>query len=527
MSGDKRSGVRRGSAMLMVAAALLCACLAPAFADAPSIENDTYFIDGQETLKARRAVTPNTRRARNVILFVADGMDVTTTTAARIYDGQSRGEEGEENVLSFERFPYVALSKTYNTDAQTPDSAGTMSAMVTGVKTRIGVVSLTKEATRGDCESARTMTAPTILELAEAAGMATGVVSTARLTHATPAAGYAHTPNRNWERDSAMPAAARDAGCRDIARQLIEFPYGDGIDVAMGGGRSNFLPEAATDPEDADEKGLRKDGRDLMAEWRVKSPEHTTVVDRAGFDAIDPTRDPRVLGLFERSHMEYELDRANDIGGEPSLEEMTVTAIDILARAKKGYVLVVEAGRVDHAHHAGNAKRALADAQEYAEAVGAAVERVSLRDTLIIVTSDHGHTFHFAGYPAKGNDILGLVKTPVDPGDADSALSLTKAADGRPYTTLGYGNGPGSVITRLDAQGRRPLITEVMARANGYLQDAAVPLGSETHGGQDVAIYATGPRAYLLGGVVEQSYIFHVIDDALALRKRAKGGRSK
>ena len=101
--------------------------IAPAGAEAP-LSSNPYFADGQNTLSARRALKPNKKPAKNVILFVGDGMDPTTIAAARIFDGQSRGEEGEENFLSFEKFPYLAMSKTYNTNAQTPDSAGTMSA---------------------------------------------------------------------------------------------------------------------------------------------------------------------------------------------------------------------------------------------------------------------------------------------------------------------------------------------------------------------------------------------------------------
>ncbi|MHA7873620.1 MAG: alkaline phosphatase, partial [Hyphococcus sp.] len=108
---------------------------------ASSATDDPWFAAGQETLAARKAVTHNNARAKNVILFVGDGMDPTTVTAARIYDGQTRGADGEENLLSFETFPHVAYSKIYTTNYQVPDSAGTMSAMVTGVKTKSGVLS--------------------------------------------------------------------------------------------------------------------------------------------------------------------------------------------------------------------------------------------------------------------------------------------------------------------------------------------------------------------------------------------------
>lgn len=476
---------------------------------APSQTGDAWFDGARETLAQRKNIKPVKSKARNVILFIADGMDPTSVAAARIYDGQSRGEEGEENLLSFERFPNLAMSKTYNTDMQVPDSAGTMTAMATGYKTRAGLISVKKESARGDCEASLAAHAPTFVEIAEQAGLSTGVISTARLTHATPAATYAHAPDRDWESDADLPAGAYEAGCRDIASQLIDFPYGDGVDFAMGGGRANFLPENAQDPEDRDRKGRRKDSRNLTAEWVAKSDRHAFVWNKEQFDAIDPVKNPRVLGLFEGSHLEYEADRETDEAGEPSLEEMTRKAIGILSRNENGFVLMVESGRVDHAHHMGNAARALKDAQEYAQAVAAAYEMTSPEDTLIIVTADHGHTLSFAGYASKGNNILGLSANKFTP---------LRAADGKTYTTLGYANGPGSVFRKgADLSQGRPMLDADAVKHVDFLQPSLVPTGSETHGGQDVTIYASGPHAYLFSGVVEQNYIFHVIMDALRL----------
>src|SRR5690606_19528294 len=119
----------------------------------------------------------------------------------------------------------------------------------------------TQYARHNDCASANGQGVASILEIAEALGLATGIVSTARITHATPAATFAHTPNRDWESDAELSAEAKANGCKDIARQLIEFPYGDGLEVALGGGRSYFLPNTVADPEDAGAFGRHKDGR--------------------------------------------------------------------------------------------------------------------------------------------------------------------------------------------------------------------------------------------------------------------------
>ena len=460
-----------------------------------------WYEQGAQAARAGAAQSPKPSKAKNVILFVGDGMGLSTVAAARILEGQRKGATGEENRLSFERLPYVALSKTYSVDGQTPDSAPTMTAMVAGIKTNQGVIGVTQYARYNDCASANGQGVASLLEIAEALGLATGIVSTARITHATPAATYAHTPNRDWESDAELSAEAKANGCKDIARQLIEFPYGDGLEVALGGGRSYFLPNTVADPEDAGAFGRRKDGRNLPKEWASR-PGAAYVWNRAQFNAIDPRSTRKLLGLFERSHMEYEQDRPNDTGKEPTLAAMTRKAIEVLQAndAGKGYFLMVEGGRVDHGHHAGNAARALVDTIALSDAVRAARNLTSEDDTLIIVSADHSHVFTIAGYPDRGNDILGK-------GGTDGQVAL--ADDGKPYTTLGYSNGPG-----YRGGNGRPDLTLVDTAHPDFLQEATLPLGSETHAAEDVGIYASGPGAHAFQGVVEQNVIFHVMSQS-------------
>ena len=477
-------------------------------------------------------------RARNVILFVGDGMGVSTLTAARILEGQARGEPGEENALAFEGYPHTALVKTYNVDAQTPDSAGTMTAMMSGVKTDVGVIGVDEDVERGECGSVDGNEVASAIELAELGGLATGIVSTARITHATPAAGYAKSADRNWEDDSDMPEEALAAGCIDIASQLVGFEAlleervpgsdVDGIEVAMGGGRRHFLPkDAAFNSADAasEVEGDRTDGRDLTAEWLGSHPGGTYVEDAAGFAALDTSSAGPVLALFNESHMQYEADRDNDVAGEPSLAEMTVAAIEILSRDEDGFLLVVESGRIDHAHHAGSARGALTETIAFSDAVRAAMDAVPGDETLILVTADHGHVFTIAGYPRRGNPILGKVVTV---GTDVAAL----AADGLPYTTLGYTNGRGfadlggetdpDVRYGLDPMTGRQDLTSVDTTAPGFHQEALVPLTAETHAGEDIALHATGPGASRVRGVIEQNVVFHVIDAALGLTGSAE-----
>jgi alkaline phosphatase len=436
---------------------------------------------------------------RNVILFLGDGMGVSTVTAARILAGQLAGATGEEHSLAFERFPEVALVKTYNVDAQVPDSAGTMSAIMTGEKTRIGVFGISAAANQNDCAAALANELPTLLEMAEQAGFATGVVSTTRITHATPGATYAHVPNRDWESDGQLPPEAVEQGCRDIARQFAEFPHGDGIEVVLGGGRGAFLPAETPDPEHPGLTGARRDGRNLVDEWLAGGADRRYVWNLEQFQALPPG-EGQVLGLFEPSHMQFEIDRPADEAGEPSLAEMTRFAIDRLRRNERGFFLMVEGGRIDHAHHGGNAHRALTDTIAFADAVAAAAELTDPADTLILVTADHSHTLTIAGYPRRGNPILGKVVPPVGEAATD--------AEGRPYTTLGYANGPGY-------QPVVPDLTDVDTTAPDYRQMATLPMASETHGGEDVPAYARGLNAAGVQGVMEQNSLFQVMRDAL------------
>lgn len=504
-------------ALLSGVAVLLGAC---------SDDTDNYFTPGsydhadkhvQQLLKQK----PNTDEASGIILFVGDGMSVATVSAGRIYVGQNNGGDGEEHQLSFEKFPYTGLAKTYNTNQQTPDSAGTMTAMLTGSKTKAGVLSVNTLARRADPESCSGYNLKTLFELAEDEGWATGIVTTTTVTHATPAAAYAHTPERNWESDADLSEAAADAGCKDIAQQLIDFDYGNGIEVILGGGRKNFLPESAEQSISGSDKGVRKDGRDLIAEWLADHKKSVYVSNHGELAALDIKKSKHVLGLFADDHLDFEVDRKRGDEGQPSLTTMVDTALQLLQKRDR-FLLVVESGRIDHAHHVGNAYRALEELAEFDRAIALAEQSVDRSDTLLVVTADHSHTLTFAGYPTRGNPILGFVKGNNDSGEPEDQLSL--AADKKPYTTLGYANGPGyfnqppnpenPYARFIQGKTGRHTTADDDPHAGHYHQEALVPLQTETHAGDDVAIYAQGPWAHLLTGVVEQNVIYHVLKHA-------------
>lgn len=517
-----------------VAAALASSVCSIAMADIlPSVQSQSpwYKADRAAIAEKQSITTPKT--AKNIILFVGDGMGVSTLTASRIYQGQLAGKPGEEGRLSFEEFPYSALVKTYNVDSQTPDSAGTMTAMMSGLKTDVGVIGVDADIQRGDCSTVAGNDVASYLELAEIAGMATGVVSTARITHATPAATYAKSADRNWEDDGDMPDVAKAAGCEDIASQLVNFEKNlearysgidvDGIEVVMGGGRRSFLPkDAAYNSNDAvsSVEGDRTDGRDLTAEWQAQYSEGKYITDTAGLDALDLSSVTRIMALFNESHMQYEADRTNDVAGEPSLSEMTAAAIDVLKKDEDGFFLMVESGRIDHAHHAGNAAGALSETVELSKAVEMALANTDPNETLILVTADHSHVMTIGGYPKRGNPILGKVV-------GVGSDSPTLASDGLPYTTLTYNNGLGyrdlGAETDSDASyaeaalAGRVDLTAVDTTTPGYHQETLVPLSSETHAGEDITLHATGPGSQYVNGVVEQSRIFHIMNKARRL----------
>ena len=519
---------------------VLCACLAAACAapatrapvpadsktsgaihvDVPAVthpEGETpawWYRSGAARAAANGAMDG---RAKNVIVFLGDGMSLTTVAAARIFAGQRAGNPGEEHLLAWEHFPATAFSKTYNTDAQTPDSAGTMTAIATGVKTHIGAIGVSA-GDHDDCAQSQGNRLQGWLALAADAGMGTGIVTTTRLTHATPAATYAHVPNRNWESDASLPEAAREAGCTDIASQFIDFARErGGPQVVLAGGAYAFLPDEDVLPG---LRGRRRDGRNLVAEWLELHPEGAFVHNNGQFEAARGTSP--VLGLFESSHMQYEHDRDRGPEGEPDLEAMTRFAIESLAGNDRGYVLLVEAGRIDHANHEGNAYRALDDTVAMSRAVQAAVDMTSAHDTLIVVTADHSHVLNFVGYPQRGNPILGKVHEGGE-GPARDALGL-------PYTTLSYANGPGypgASASQPEGPKRhfhaardtrphagRPDLTSVDTTHPDYMQEAMVPLASETHGGEDVGIWARGPGSAAFRGTLEQNVIYHVIVQA-------------
>ena len=450
--------------------------------------------------------------AKNVIFFLGDGMGITTLTAARIY---SVGEDGQ---LTIDTLPETGFVKTHSNDAQVTDSAPSMSAYMTGVKPNNDVISMSAD-TRAftlvngvptgyvsnalsTCPQGNGSRVSTLIELAKAAGLGTGVVTTARLTHATPAAAYSHICHRDGEYDIAAQAVPGGAG--------FNTALGNGVDVLLGGVSYYWTPLGAT--SGYPNKG-RTDTRNLVNE--MKAAGYTFVSDRAGLLAAP--LNTKLLGLFDQAiaqgHMSYELDRNPSV--EPSLAEMTTKALDLLQNNTKGYMLVVEGGRIDHALHATNAQRALADTVAFDKAIAAAIARVDLSKTLIVVTADHDHTLVMNGYAkltgktVSGTNagILGVLKNSTDG-------STAKDAENEAFPILGFGNGESRPSVRAGLS-----LTDTVTSGIDYHQEAVVPTspGGETHGGGDVFIGAIGRGAAAVAGLMDNTAVFSILKAALGL----------
>jgi alkaline phosphatase len=467
------------------------------------------LIAGCSNDTAPTAATPVAPPPKNVIFFLGDGMGMTTMTAARIY---AVGEDGE---LTMDTLPETAFVKTYSNDAQVTDSAPSMSAYMTGVKMNNEVLSMSSDTQAIDpladangnklannCGAKNGTPATTLLELAKAQGLSAGVVTTTRVTHATPAATYSHICHRDLENDIAAAVVPGGVGFNSALGA-------NGLDVLLGGGRQFFTPFK--------DGGKRADGRDLIAEMKAKNVAFAG--NSAEFNAIDASKTDRLLGLFTSSHMSYDLDR--DPAKEPSLAEMTTKAMDVLGKNSKGYFLMVEGGRIDHALHETTAKKALHDAVAFDNAIKAALAKAKLTDptlanTLIVVTADHDHTLVLNGYAkrtgktATGNaGVLGVVKNYV-------TGAVEKDLDGAPYSIIGFGNGENRTQASRAAMAS---LDESVTGANTYHQEAVlrVTAGNETHGGTDVFLGAIGKGSESFMGTLDNTKVFGLVKTAAGL----------
>lgn len=404
------------------------------------------------------------KKAKDVIVFVGDGMGSSTITAARWYKTQN-GLGG----LYMDQMPYAAPVCTESTNCIVTDSAPAASALFSGHETNNGMINWYEG-----------KSFQTILDDAEKAGKATGAVSTTRITHATPAGTYAKTSNRDDE--------------NDIAVQMLN----SGIDVAMGGGIRQFINATEVEPESG-LKGKRTDGRNLIEEFKAQG--YLFVNNTSSFNAINPAKDRKVLALFDYDHMLHEADRSTDRSGEPSLSEMTAKSIQVLSADRDGFFLMVEGGRIDHAHHETKAYKAITDTIEFDNAIRTAASMVDMRETLIIVVADHSHTFVINGYPFRTDNIMGMNVTLNADGTVKQAYPILSYGTG----AIGFNMNNPEDIWRYDAAN--------LTKETKY--PGAVLLGEDTHAGEMVVGYAAGPGAYKMHGTLHLLDLYGIAHNAM------------
>ncbi|XP_017074440.1 alkaline phosphatase, tissue-nonspecific isozyme [Drosophila eugracilis] len=425
-----------------------------------------WLSQAQDQLGERLARTKDaiidTRKAKNVVMLLGDGLSITTLTAARILKGQRSGARGEEAQLALERFPFAGLSKTYCVDEQTPDSACTATAYLGGVKTHSGTVGQSASGERVD----------SVLQWAQQAGKVTGIVTTTRLTDASPAGAYAHVRRRGEE--------------LEIARQLVEDEPGKSLHVILGGGLSKFTDE-------------RRDGKNLLTQWRETNPNGCFARSLKDLrNCSDATGS--LLGVFGDSHMSYHLAASKE---QPRLCEMAAAAIEKLQQKSQedgnGYFVFIEGGRIDHGHHETRVGYALDEMLEFDAAVETVIKMTDPRETLIVATADHSHTLSMAGYAKRGTPILGM--------DAQQ-----RDLNGVPYSTLNYAIGKWQ---SLDKEGKRESPSKTLSTTSytpSYIHGR-----KGVHSGEDVAVFAMGPQAHHFGGIMEQNLLPHIIGYAACL----------
>lgn len=458
-----------------------------------------FWVDSaQNTLNNKLNQKKSTTKAKNVIFFIGDGMSPQTVAATRVYQGN------ENEYLSFEKFPYLGQAKTYCVNRQVPDSACTGTAYFSGVKVNYGMLNVVASIPRYTCDYEKNNSTELdgLMKWAQDAGKATGIVTNTRITHASPAASYAKSATRGWENDAEVVSDKCDPEKTiDIATQMVHSEVPKNYKVILGGGRRNFRPTDVTDEEGS--RGYRTDGKDLIEEWAAVHKDMgvaSYVWNREGLLGTNLEKTDYLLGLFEASHLKYNLQvQQQNVGSvEPTLAELTEVAIKMLQKSDEGYVLFVEGGLIDLAHHDTRARIALDETVEFSKAIERARKLTSEEDTLIVVSSDHSHVMTYNGYTKRGQDVLGIA----DISDKD----------GLPYTTLSYANGPGYADTYQSGNpAERIDITNVDYSQMNQRYQATAPLSSEAHGGEDVNVYSSGPLAHIFVGNYEQSTLPHLM----------------
>jgi alkaline phosphatase len=286
-----------------------------------------------------------------VFYMIGDGMSTAQRQITEYYQQDQKNDANYHLVIN--SLPIAGIITTQSTSSLVTDSAAAGTALATGEKTDNGVIALTPDGKKLN----------TLLEGAQRKGKATGLITTTRLTHATPATFVAKNKNRNAE--------------NEIADDYVN----SGVDFLAGGGYRNFT---------TGEGSKRKDGHNLVNDF--KNNGYKTFIGEKStqsFLSYKPKENEQVFALFSKSHLPYAIDRVE--GKTPSLSQMTQKGIELLSKDKDGFFLMVEGGRIDHAAHANDVAGVIGDTIAFDKAVQDALAfyKKHPKETLIVVVGDH------------------------------------------------------------------------------------------------------------------------------------------
>jgi len=479
--------------------------------------------DGAETRELRWNVyDTGPRKAKNVILFIGDGMSPAHRVAARllakgIAEGKAFGK------LAIDDMPHMALVATAGSDSIITDSANSASAYATGHKSAVNAMGVYADRTPDPLDDPRVETVTSLAQRRQ--DMAIGIVTNTEIEDATPAAMVAHT-RRRTEYD-----------------RIVEQYFAAKPDVLMGGGRANFLPKS-------ENGSRRRDESDFVAQFRAAG--YTLAL--TGPEMVSAAKDPattKLLGLFTLGNMDGALDRKFLKGGtvgkfpeQPDLTEQVGAALEVLSKNPSGFFLMVESGMIDKYTHLLDMERAVYDTIMLDNAVRLARDWAAAHgdDTLILVIADHNHP-------------IGLLGTIDDDMTKETPAPLRERV--RVYERAGFPNYPApdaeGYPARVDVSRRLALFSASLPDhyetlrpkldnpneptvagkdANTYVANeryksvpgAALRLGNlpaminaDVHSGEDVILTATGPGSERVRGQMDNTEVFRVIAEALGL----------
>jgi alkaline phosphatase len=493
--------------------------------DVAIVEPGKYLVEASDGTTTQRVVwevyATGPRKAKNVILFIGDGMSMANRTAARILSKGIR--EGKYyGALSFDDMPYMALIGTSGVDSIITDSANSMSAYTTGHKSSVNALGVYVSRAKDNLAHPKV---ETITELVKRkTKLAVGIVTDAELEDATPAGMFAHTRRRS-DKDV-------------IAEQM----FLSGADVVMGGGSAYFLPKSTPGSK-------RKDDNDYVELYRRTGYRIATTDGEMKAAARDPaTR--KLFGVFHPDNMDGALDRrflkkgtVDRFPEQPDVADMTRAAIDVLSRNLDGFVLMVEAGLIDKYNHPLDWERSVYDTIMLSNAVQVAKDFAGMRnDTLIIVTPDHTHGVSIVGTiddakPAtEMRDKVGVYQDAGYPNYPEPDKSgYPPSVDVSRRLAMFYGNFPDYYETyRPNLDGPHvPAVAKdkiYVANENDKDKPGAVfrsgnlphTADTGTHTADDAVLTAMGPGADEFHGFMENVEVFHVMADALGLAAPTK-----